>query len=254
MPAQFETFLCLSDNIGVLMHDPATGKTATIDVPDAEAVLAAAARRGWVISDILITHEHGDHVQGVAAVKEKTGATVAGPMQAMTSAPVDIVVQDETQVRVGNLRGDVRATPGHSAGHVIYHFADENAAFVGDVLFVMGCGRVSGSMDQMWKSVGIVGALPDDTKLWVGHDYTLSNAKFALSVDPDNEDLQKRFMRAETMKANGELWGTTNIGMEKLTNPFLRLKEKAIRKATRLGEGQTQRDTFEALREMKNRF
>lgn len=254
MPAQFETFLCLSDNIGVLMHDPATGATAAIDVPDAATVLAAAERRGWAISDILITHEHHDHVQGVADVKEKTGARVIGPMQAMASAPLDTIIEDEGRVKVGSLKGEVRATPGHAAGHVIYHFPDESAAFVGDVLFVMGCGRVSGSMDEMWRSISIVGALPDETKLWVGHDYTLSNAKFAMSIEADNEDLQKRFMRAETMKANGELWGTTNIGMEKLTNPFLRVKQPTVRKATKLNESATPRDVFAALREMKNRF
>ncbi|MBN9062536.1 MAG: hydroxyacylglutathione hydrolase [Rhizobiales bacterium 65-9] len=254
MPAQFETFLCLSDNIGVLMHDPATGATAAIDVPDAAAALAAAGRRGWTISDILITHEHVDHVQGVAELKEKTGARVTGPMQARASAPVDSIIEDGAQVKVGDLVGEVRATPGHAAGHVIYHFPKENAAFVGDVLFVMGCGRVNGSVDEMWRSVTAVGALPDDTRLWVGHDYTLSNAKFALSVEPDNEDVQKRFMRAETMKANGELWGTTNVGMEKLTNPFLRLKQPAVRKSTQLTEAATPREVFAALREMKNRF
>ena len=254
MPAQFETFLCLSDNIGVLMNDPATGATAAVDVPDADAALAAAARRGWTISDILITHEHGDHVQGVAALKEKTGAAVTGPIQARESAPVDAIIEDHSQIKVGSLKGEVRTTPGHSAGHVIFHFPTENAAFVGDVLFVMGCGRVFGSMDEMWRSVSLVGALPDETKLWVGHDYTLANAKFAMSVEPDNEDLQKRFMRAETMKANGELWGTTNIGMEKLTNPFLRLKQPTIRKSTGLTESATPREVLAALREMKNRF
>jgi hydroxyacylglutathione hydrolase len=254
MPAQFETFLCLSDNIGVLMHDPSTGATATIDVPDAGAVLAAAARRGWTITDVLITHEHGDHVQGVADVKEKTGAKVTGPAQAMAAAPVDAVIADGSRVAVGNLKGEVHATPGHAAGHVIFHFPGESAAFVGDVLFVMGCGRVSGSMDDMWRSVSKVGSLPDDTRLWTGHDYTLSNAKFAMSVEPGNEDLQKRFMRAETLKANGELWGTTNVGMEKLTNPFLRVKEPVIRKSTRLTESATPREVFAALREMKNKF
>jgi hydroxyacylglutathione hydrolase len=254
MPAQFDTFLCLSDNIGALMHDPATGATAAIDVPDAGAVLAVAARRGWTISDVLITHEHGDHIQGVAEVKERTGAKVTGPAQAMAAAPVDAIIDDGSRVTVGNFKGEVHATPGHSPGHVIFHFPGEAAAFVGDVLFVMGCGRVSGSMDEMWRSVSKVASLPDDTKLWTGHDYTLSNAKFAMSVEPGNIDLQKRFARAEEFKARGELWGTTNVGMETLTNPLRRVKEPAVRKATRLTESATPRDVFAALREMKNRF
>lgn len=253
MPAEIETFRCLSDNVGVLLHDSATGATAAIDVPDAAAAIAAATRRGWRISDVLITHEHGDHVQGVAELKEKTGATVGGPFEARASAPVDILIEDGSTVKVGDLRGVVHATPGHAAGHVIYHFPDEEIAFVGDVLFVMGCGRVSGSMDAMWRSVKLVGDLPEDTKLWCGHDYTLANARFAILVDPDNLDLQKRMQRAEDYKARGILWGDTNVGMERLTNPFLRTAEPALQKATRLA-GATQRDVFAALREMKNRF
>jgi hydroxyacylglutathione hydrolase len=254
MPAQFETFLCRSDNVGVLMHDPATGATAAIDAPDAAAVLAAAERRGWRISDLLVTHEHADHVEGIAAVKEMTGCAVAGPFEAMASAPVDSVVADGGSVVVGSLKGVVHATPGHAPGHVVFHFPTEGVAFVGDVLFVMGCGRVSGSMDAMWRSVSLVGGLPDDTRLWCGHDYTLANARFAASVEPNNPDIQKRLARAEEFKARGELWGTTNVGMEKLTNPFLRTAETNVRKATHLTESATRRDVFAALREMKNRF
>src|SRR5690606_36658680 len=132
-------------------RDPASGAVAAIDVPDAEATLAAAGRRRWEITDILITHEHADHVQGVAELKERTGARVTGPAQAKAAAPVDLVVADGDKVTVGGLTGRVVAAPGHADGHLIYHFPQEAVAFVGDVLFVMGCGRVSGSMDEMWR-------------------------------------------------------------------------------------------------------
>lgn len=254
MAAEFETFRCLSDNLGVLMHDPATGATAAIDVPDADAVYAAAQARGWRISDILITHEHADHIQGVAALKEKTGARVAGPVLAAKDAPVDDIIREGSHVRVGSLTGHVQETPGHAAGHVILHFPDAKAAFVGDVVFVMGAGRAFGSAVDLFRSVEKVAALPDETQLFTGHDYTLSNAKFAVHVDGKNEALRQRFETAEKSKEAGRFWAVTTLKQEKATNPFLRTRDAAVIAGAGLAANAAPADVFVKLREMKNKF
>ena len=254
MAAEFEVFRCLSDNTGVLMHDPRTGATAAIDVPDADAVLAAAQARGWTISHILITHEHADHIQGVAALKAKTGARVIGPALAAQDAPVDELIREGSQVSVGSLTGEVRETPGHAAGHVILHFPQAQAAFVGDVLFVMGCGRAFGNMQDLFASVEIVGALPEATKLFTGHDYTLSNARFARHVDPANAVVKQRFEAAEASKEAGRFWGATTLAQEKASNPFLRLRQPDVIASAGLQPGAEPGAVFAALREMKNKM
>lgn len=254
MAADFEVFRCLSDNTGVLMHDAATGATAAIDVPDADAVLAAAHARGWTISHILITHEHADHIQGVAALKQKTGARVIGPALAAKDAPVDDIIREGSSVSVGSLKGSVQETPGHAAGHVIFHFPEAKAAFVGDVLFVMGCGRAFGSAVELFHSVEKVRALPDDTQIFTGHDYTLANAKFAVHVDGGNEALRQRFEAAEKSKEAGRFWGVTVLKQEKATNPYLRLTDAAVIAGAGLPAGSAPADVFVKLREMKNKF
>ncbi|MGL4812483.1 MAG: hydroxyacylglutathione hydrolase [Beijerinckiaceae bacterium] len=254
MPAQFEVFRCLTDNTGVLMHDDATGATAAIDVPDAQAVLDAAARRGWTISHILITHEHADHIQGVAAVKDKTGARVIGPALAAQAAPVDDIVRERSTVNVGSLTGSVQETPGHAAGHVIFHFPAAKAAFVGDVLFVMGCGRAFGSAEDLFHSVEKVRALPEETQLFTGHDYTFANARFAVHVDGDNTALRERFAAAEKSKDAARFWGVTTLKQELATNPYLRLRDAAVKAGAGLGDDAAPVDVFVKLRTMKNTF
>lgn len=253
MVAIFETFRCLSDNLGVLMHDDATGATAAIDVPDADAVFAAAQARGWRISDILITHEHADHIQGVAALKEKTGARVVGPALAK-DAPLDEIIREGSVVKVGSLEGHVQETPGHAAGHVMIHFPAAKAAFVGDVVFVLGCGRAFGSAETLFHSVEKVAGLPEDTQLFTGHDYTLSNAKFAMHVDGNNEALRQRFAAAEQSKAAGRFWAVTTLKQEKATNPFLRTREADVIAGAGLAAAAAPVDVFVKLREMKNTF
>lgn len=254
MSAEIHLFRCLQDNVGALIRDPATGACASVDAPDAEAVDEALLRTGWRLTDILVTHGHQDHVQGVAALKERRGARVVAPAACETlPGIVDLAVREGDRVSVGALSAQVWETPGHCADHVVFHFSADELLVAGDVLFVMGCGRVfGGDYAGLFRALERIRALPDDTRAIVGHDYTLSNARFALKADPDNATLRARAARAETEAAAGNLWGMTNIGEEKATNPFLRAHEPALAASVGMA-GADPSDVFRALREWKNR-
>lgn len=254
MPLDIHVFRTLSDNAGALLRDPATGACATVDVPDANEVLAAAKAKGWTINQVLVTHEHADHVQGIAALKQATGAKVFAPAAARSGTPVDVVLGEGDRVSVGGYEFETWATPGHADGHVSFIGESAKLALVGDVIFVMGCGRVMpGKMEAMWTSLSRIMALPDATTLITGHDYTLSNARFAAAMDPSNAAVAARLAEAEAAKAEGRFWAVTTIGEERATNPFFRAEEPAL--AATLGiVGKPAGEVFAALREAKNRF
>lgn len=254
MPLDIHVFRTLSDNAGALLHDPESGACAAIDVPDAGEVLAAARARGWRISQVLVTHEHADHVQGVLTLKQATGAKVFAPAVARAGAPVDVVIGEGDHVALGGYDFEVWATPGHAEGHVSLVSLGAGLALVGDVVFVMGCGRVMpGRMEAMWTSLSRIMALPAATTLITGHDYTLSNARFAAAMDPSNPEVAARLAEAEAAKAAGRFWAVTTIAEEKATNPFFRAGEGAL--AATLGiVGKPAGEVFAALREAKNRF
>lgn len=256
MAADIHVFPCLSDNIGVLLHDPSTGACATIDAPDEAPVVAALAEKGWTLTDILVTHKHGDHVAGVPGLKRRFGARVVAPAAETADVPgVDDPVREGDTVRVGSLAAKVIATPGHTAGHIAYWFGAEKALFAGDTLFALGCGRLfEGTPAQMWAGLGKLAALPDDTRLYCGHEYTLSNARFALAADPDNVALQRRAAAVEQARAQGLLTIPSLLGDEKATNPFLRAGEPALARSVGLEAGADPVAVFAALREWKNRF
>jgi hydroxyacylglutathione hydrolase len=236
------------------MHDPATGATASIDVPEADPVLAAAAARGWTITHILVTHHHPDHVQGIPAVKSQTGARViANAADAHRIPLVDETVLPGGLARFGSFAATVIDTPGHTVGHVAYHFAAEKLLFAGDTLFSLGCGRLfEGTPAQMWAALQELSLLPPDTLVHCGHEYTASNARFALTVDPDNADLQARAEEVSRLRAENLPTLPTTIGLELRTNPFLRAADPAI--AAQLGmAGATPLAVFTELRERKNR-
>ncbi len=254
MAAEIALFTCLSDNFGVLIHDPATGATAAIDVPEAEPVLAAAKAKGWTISHILVTHHHPDHVQGIAAVKAATGARVIANAADKHRIPeVDEWVGPGGTASFGSFTADVIDTPGHTVGHIVYHFAAEKLLASGDTLFSMGCGRLfEGTPAQIWGALQVLRKLPADTKVYCGHEYTLSNARFALTVDPANAALKARAAEVETLREKGLATLPTTIGQELATNPFLRADDPAI--AAHLGmAGAESLAVFTELRERKNR-
>jgi hydroxyacylglutathione hydrolase len=252
MPIDLHVFKTLQDNAGALIRDRATGLCAAVDAPDAQQVHEAAKGKGWTISRLFITHEHADHVQGARELKRLTGCKVTGPAAAGTGADLDEVVAEGARVSLGETEFEIWETPGHSAGHVAWISTGASIALVGDVAFVMGCGRLSGdTAPQLWRALSRLSALPDDVVLVTGHDYTASNARFARFVEPGDAAIAARAAEAERRAAAGEFWAVTTVGEEKATNPFLRAADPAMQ--SRIGAGDAGA-TFAKLREMKNGF
>lgn len=255
MPADIRLLPCLSDNYAVLLHDPITEATAVVDVPEATPVLAVLEKEGWTLTHILVTHHHADHVQGIPAVKAATGATVVGPKAEAASIPgLDVAVVDGDPVAVGSLIGRVLETPGHTAGHVSYLFEGEHLLFSGDTLFTLGCGRpFECEPPVLWASLQRLRALPGELQVYSGHEYTLSNARFALSVDPENLALLRMYGDAERKRAAGLPTLPSRLADEVQANPFLRADDASM--AERLGlTGADPAAVFTELRARKSSF
>jgi hydroxyacylglutathione hydrolase len=256
MPAQVHQFACLQDNFGVLVHDPATGATAAIDVPEAAPVLKALADKGWTLTDILVTHRHADHVQGIPEVKQHfPKARVVAPRGEADRVPmVDEKAGEGDFIKVGNLTAKVIETPGHTIGHVVYWFEDDNLLFAGDTLFSLGCGRVmEAPMAVMWDSLEKLAELPGETQVYCGHEYTLANGKFALTVDPGNSMLKEHLDKATALRAAGKFTIPSTIALELAINPFLRADEQDVRSAVGMPDADPA-DVFAEIRERKNKF
>jgi len=250
MGLEIHLFPCLSDNYGILIRDRATGLAATVDTPDAAAILAEAEKLGWHLSMVLNTHWHPDHAGGNQAVKDATGAEIVGPDEVTRIAPLDRRVTDGDVVLLGETRLVVLDTQGHTNGHVSYHAAADRAVFVGDTLFALGCGRLfEGTPQTMWRSLSRLAALPDDTQVWCAHEYTASNARFALSVDGDPQ-VAARCEAVFAARSEGRPTVPTTIGLEKATNPFLR----APLLAGALGAFSDDAEAFGLVRAAKDAF
>jgi hydroxyacylglutathione hydrolase len=255
MPAETRLFLCRSDNYGVLLHDPLSGATASIDAPDAGPVEAALKATGWKLTDILVTHHHADHTDGIKALKEKYKCRVVAPSaEADTIPAVDQTVREGDKVTVGKLSANVIETPGHTNGHIAYWFHVDKLAFVGDTLFSIGCGRViEGTPGMMWRSLVKLRDLPDETRIYCGHEYTAANIKFARTIEPDNAALVAREAQAKQQIANGEPTIPVTIGEEKKANPFLRADLPEV--AAGIGmTGKAAAQVFAEIRARKNKF
>jgi hydroxyacylglutathione hydrolase len=255
MPAQTYLFPCLKDNFGVLLHDPQSGATAAIDAPEAAAVEAALAKTGWKLTDILVTHHHGDHTAGIGELKAHHKCRVVAPRnEAARIAHVDETVGEGDTVQVGSLASRVIETPGHTAGHISYFLPADKLAFVGDTLFSIGCGRViEGNPEMMWQSLLKLRALPDDTKFYCGHEYTDANIRFAKTVEPNNEALAARAQEVARQLAAGTPTIPATIGAEKAENPFLRADVAEVAQSVGLA-GSPAWKVFAEIRERKNRF
>jgi len=252
---QIHQFPCLTDNFGVLIHDAEDGVTAAIDAPDAKAVAAALKEKGWKLMHILTTHHHGDHTAGNAALKAETKCTIIGPRREAAKVPgIDQQVGEGDTFAFGPHEVRVLDTPGHTAGHITYVIPSAKVAFAGDTLFAIGCGRViEGNAQMMWQSLQKLMALPRDTTVYCGHEYTQANARFALSIEPENAALVKRAKEVDQLRAAGKATLPTTIGIELETNPFLRPHVPAIQQ--RLGMvGRPEWEIFGEIRERKNRF
>ncbi len=214
----------LSDNYAWLIHDPDSGETVALDPGEAAPMLRPAEARGWRISAIWNTHWHPDHVAGNADLKTATGAEVTGPAaEAAKITTLDHGVREGDRVRVGAHEATVIETPGHTAGHVVFHFADDALLFTGDTLFAMGCGRLfEGTAEQMWGNMQRLAALPDDTRVFCGHEYTQSNGRYALVAEPDNAAVAERMAVVDRLRAASEPTVPFTLAEERATNPFLR--------------------------------
>jgi hydroxyacylglutathione hydrolase len=255
MPAEIKLFACLKDNYGVLIHDPASGATAAIDAPEAAPVEAALKATGWKLTDILVTHHHGDHTGGIAELKKKYNCRVVAPKAEAGKIPlVDETVSEGDKVSVGKLAANVIETPGHTSGHITFWFHGDKLAFAGDTLFSIGCGRViEGTPEMMWSSLRKLRDLPDDTEIYCGHEYTAANIKFALTIEPDNKALAARAAEVADEIARKLPTIPTTIGEEKKQNPFLRADDPHV--AANIGmAGKPAAQVFAEIRARKNRF
>ena len=255
MASEIHQYFCLQDNYGVLLHDPATGATAAIDAPDAAPIEAALVERGWRLTDILVTHHHNDHTAGIAALKARHGCRVVAPRAEAARIPdVDETVAEGDRVAVGALEARVLETPGHTAGHISFVFAQEAVAFVGDTLFSIGCGRLlEGTPEDMWRALLKLRALPDDTRIHCGHEYTASNVAFALTIEPDNAALAARAEEVAALRAAGQPTLPTTLGAEKAANPFLRADIASVAAAVGLA-GRDANEVFARIRAGKDSF
>jgi hydroxyacylglutathione hydrolase len=246
-------FPCLSDNYGFLLHDPASQETVCIDTPDADAYLREAALKGWQITQIWNTHWHPDHAGGNAAIKQATGCTVIAPeVDAPKVAAIDRTVSQGDTVRIGEYTAKVIDVGGHTMGHVAYHLAEASLAFVGDSLFALGCGRMfEGTAPQFWASLTRLKSLPGDTLLYCAHEYTASNARFAVHADPNNQELADYAAEIAARRARDLPTVPAKLERELATNPFLRADDPELQARWGGGDAVT---TFAALRAAKDSF
>ena len=254
MTAQIHLFPCLQDNFGVLLHDSESGATAAIDAPEAAAVEAALKATGWRLSDILVTHHHADHTGGIAELKQRYSCRVVAPLGEAARIPmVDATVRENDKVKVGSLEARVFETPGHTAGHISYFFPADKVAFVGDTLFSIGCGRViEGTPEMMWQSLLKLRGLPDDTRIYCGHEYTKANIRFAKTIEPGNAALNAREAEVDKLLAAHKPTIPSTIGEEKAANPFLRADVPEVAKVLGLADSPAWK-VFAEIRERKNR-
>jgi hydroxyacylglutathione hydrolase len=255
MPLEIVTIPCLSDNYAFLAHDEATGATAVVDVPEAAPILNALAERDWRASHILITHHHNDHIAGLRALAAATGARIIGAAaDRHRLPPLDEAVKPGDTVRIGMDTGQVIDVSGHTLGHVAYHFPDSSVVFTADSLMALGCGRLfEGSAEMMWQSLSRLAALPPETMVCSGHEYAQSNARFALTIEPDNPALISRSNEIiETRKA-GRSTVPTTLSQELATNPFLRANLPEVKALIGMPDA-SDVQAFAEIRARKDRF
>lgn len=251
---EIHQFPCLNDNYGYLVHDTQSGETAAIDTPDADRYIDEATSKGWTISAIWNTHWHPDHAGGNLKIKQETGCRVIGPAGEAEKIPgIDQSVKAGDVVHLGGRPAQVLDVPGHTLGHIAFHLAEDEVAFVGDAVFALGCGRVfEGDMAMMWQSMQTLKVLPPDTVLYCAHEYTQANARFAETIETDNSALKDYIAEIDTKRARGEWTVPTVLRRELATNPFLRADVATLQAA--MGYPGDAVATFAEIRGRKDRF
>jgi hydroxyacylglutathione hydrolase len=255
MTIEIEQFTCRSDNFCVLVHETESGETAIIDAPEEAAILAAIERTGWRPTVLLTTHHHGDHVEANLALKQRFGLKITGPKAEAAKIPgIDEEVEEGRIIKFGGEMIGVIETPGHTAGHVSYHFENSHVAFTGDTLFALGCGRLfECKAPVMFQSLKKLTTLPPETRIYCGHEYTQANARFALTIDPVNSALKERASEIDRLRAEGKATLPTTMARELATNPFLRWHDASIRKNLGM-ENASDEAVFAEIRRRKDAF
>lgn len=255
MPLEILTIPCLSDNYAFLAHDAASGETALIDAPEAGPILAALTERGWRLSQVLLTHHHWDHVEGLAEILAAHPAKVTGAAaDAHRLPPLDLQVREGDSVQIGAETGQVIDVSGHTVGHIAYYFPGSRAVFTADSLMALGCGRVfEGTMAQMWASLSKLAALPAETVVYSGHEYTQANGRFAATIDPENPALQQRIRDIAAARDKGAATVPSALELELATNPFLRAGDPGIQRNLGM-TGADPAEVFAEIRARKDRF
>jgi hydroxyacylglutathione hydrolase len=256
MPSiEIRQFPCRSDNFGVLVHDGDSGVTISIDAPEEAPILAALEETGWTLTHILTTHHHGDHVAANEALKQRFGAQIIGPQKEREKIPgIDRAVTGGDRFALGGIDVEVIDTPGHTLGEISYYLPGAPALFAADALFSLGCGRLfEGDAPMMWESLKRLRALPDETMLYCGHEYTATNAKCAIDVDPENTMLRERVREVETLRIAGKPTLPVRLGQEKATNPFLRADDPALMQEMGM-DGAEPAAVFAAIRKKRDQY
>ncbi len=255
MPLDIVTVPCLTDNYAFLVHSPLTGETALVDAPEAAPIRRALTDRGWTLSHVLITHHHSDHIDGVEPLREEFDARVVGAKRDARRLPrLDLAVDEGDRFEFSGHEVRVFDVSGHTLGHIAFHIPDAGAVFTADSLMAMGCGRLfEGSAERMWASLSKLAKLPGETLVCSGHEYTLANARFALTVEPDNPDLKARVASIEKARAKGEPTVPSTLAEEMATNPFLRAGLPEVK--ARMGmSGDSDAAVFAEIRRRKDDF
>jgi hydroxyacylglutathione hydrolase len=255
MPLELVTVPCLSDNYAFLLHETATGETALIDAPEAAPILAALDRRNWTLSEIWITHHHDDHIQAADALRDATGAKVTGHGKDEKRLPrLDRAVRDGETFNFAGHAVHVMDVSGHTIGHIAFHAPDAGAAFTADSLMALGCGRLfEGTAPVMWESLKKLAALPPETLICSGHEYTQSNARFARTIEPQNPALMSRIEAIDAARADGRPTVPSTLDIELATNPFLRADLPEVQEALGMS-GYAPSEVFAEIRSRKDRF
>ncbi len=255
MPLEIVTIPCLADNYAFLVHDTASGDTALLDAPESGPILSALRSRGWRLSHVLLTHHHWDHVDGLADILAAHPARVVGAAADASRLPaLDTAVAEGDTVAIGGEEAHVIDVSGHTVGHIAFYFPDTGAVFTADSLMALGCGRLfEGTPDMMFDSLSKLAALPADTLVCSGHEYTAANGRFALTVDPDNAALQARVAAVANANATGTPTVPSTLAEELATNPFLRGHDPAVQRAVGM-QGAQPVDVFAEIRRRKDSF
>jgi len=245
----------LNDNYIYLIHEPESGKTAVVDPALAEPVLDKLAEKNWPLTYLFNTHHHWDHVGGNLELKQKTGCQIVGPKSDQNRIPgIDLTVQENDKIMLGNHPVVTFETPGHTSGHIVYFFPEDELLFCGDTLFVMGCGRLfEGTPEQMWRSLEKLKKLPGSTEIYCTHEYTQTNARFALTIEPENQALIAKAQLVNQLRMQGEPTVPSTIAEELQTNPFLRTDDPGLQASLNM-RGAPLVEIFAEIRSRKDCF